>query len=292
MSYRTRFAPSPTGPLHLGHAYSAWIGATRAKAQGGDFLVRIEDLDTSRARPEWEAQIHEDLAWMEIAYPVPVLRQSERGAAYDRALAQLWEMGLLYPCTCKRRDIEAAVAAPQEGEAVHGPDGLVYPGTCRAVPSGPMPPGVALRLDMARAMQRVGPADWAETGAGPNGETGHIAISRPRMLAEVGDVAVRRPAMGAAYHLAVVVDDADQAITEVVRGEDLFDATAIHIVLQRLLGLPSPRYHHHSLIRDEAGKRLAKRDDARAIATYRAQGMSPEDLRRRVGLAEDSTRHP
>jgi len=285
VSYRTRFAPSPTGPLHLGHAFSAWVGYARAQAQHGEFLVRIEDLDASRSREEWERQIHEDLAWLGLRYPRPVLRQSERGPAYATALERLWQQGLLYPCTCRRRDIEAAFAAPQEGAPVHGPDGIVYPGTCRHMPSGPMPPDVALRLDMARALDRVGPPAWQETGAGPKGETGMIEIAAETVLARIGDVAVRRPTMGAAYHLAVVVDDAYQGITEVVRGEDLFEATAIHVILQRLLELSSPSCHHHRLIRDASGKRLAKRDDARAIATFRADGHSPDDVRALVGLA-------
>ncbi|MEM9247294.1 MAG: tRNA glutamyl-Q(34) synthetase GluQRS [Pseudomonadota bacterium] len=285
MTYRTRFAPSPTGPLHLGHAFSALLAAGRAEAAGGTFLVRIEDLDASRARPAWEAQIEQDLRWLGVHYPTPVLRQSERLAAYDAALEALWAKGLLFPCTCKRRDIEAAASAPQEGAPAFGPDGMVYPGTCRHRPAGPMPAQGALRLNMAAALALSDSVTWRETGRGPQGETGEVVWPDARMLRAVGDIAVRRAGMGAAYHLAVVVDDAAQEITEVVRGEDLFDATAIHVVLQRLLGLPTPTYHHHRLIRDTAGKRLAKRDDARAIALYRAEGHTPEDLRRRIGLA-------
>ncbi|MEM6740658.1 MAG: tRNA glutamyl-Q(34) synthetase GluQRS [Pseudomonadota bacterium] len=284
MTYRTRFAPSPTGPLHLGHAYSALLGAARAEGHGGEFLLRIEDLDRARSRETWEAQIHEDLTWLGVCYPRPVLRQSERLGAYQWALDALWAAGLLYPCTCKRRDIEAAVSAPQEGAPMHGPDGLVYPGTCRKAPSGPMPDGVALRLNMALALDHVGPPDWIETGAGPRGEHGHIGVSRADMLSRIGDIAVRRPQMGAAYHLAVVVDDAFQGITEVVRGEDLFDATAIHVVLQRLLGSASPQYHHHRLVRDETGKRLAKRHDARAIRTLLNEGSTPDDILELIGL--------
>ncbi len=283
MTYRTRFAPSPTGPLHLGHAYSALVAGDRARAAQGEFLVRIEDLDTSRARPEWEAQIHEDLAWLGLCYPRPVMRQSDRAAAYEDALQQLWTEGLLYPCTCKRRDIEAAITAPQEGALPFGPDGLVYPGTCRHVPTGPMPDNVALRLNMERALASAPALSWDETGAGPGGESGVIPVRSDEMLSRVGDVAIRRPGMSAAYHLAVVVDDAAQGITEVVRGADLFEATAIHIVLQYLLGVPTPAYHHHRLIREEKGKRLAKRDDARAIALYRAEGKSPADVCAMIG---------
>jgi len=282
---RTRFAPSPTGPLHLGHAFSALVGAARAGALGGEFLVRFEDLDQSRVRPHWEAQIHDDLAWLGLAYPRPVMRQSARGPAYAAALARLWQAGLLYRCTCARRDIEAALSAPQEGAPLRGPDGLVYPGTCRPRPgarqSGPLPADGALRLDMRAAVHLTGPATFSETGRSP---AGPVRVAADTLVRGVGDVVLRRRDGVAAYHLAVVVDDAAQAITEIPRGEDLFEATAIHVVLQRLLDLPTPAYHHHRLIRDAAGKRLAKRDDARALATLRAAGWTPGDVRRAVGL--------
>ncbi|MCV6594800.1 MAG: tRNA glutamyl-Q(34) synthetase GluQRS [Silicimonas sp.] len=285
---RTRFAPSPTGPLHLGHAYSALLAHGMAQAAGGAFLLRIEDIDQSRARPEWEALIEQDLRWLGIDWEGPVMRQSERGAAYGAALDRLWAMGLLYPCICNRRDIRAAAAAPQEGASAFGPDGLIYPGTCRpdAPLQGARPDSVTLRLDMRRARALVGEKEltFRELGAGPGGETGAQHLSKTGMVASVGDVVLARRDMAAAYHLAVVVDDADQRVSHVVRGQDLFEATRIHVVLQKLLGLPTPAYHHHRLIRDDAGKRLAKRDDARAIRLYRDAGDTPAEIRARIGL--------
>lgn len=284
MNFATRFAPSPTGPLHLGHAYSALLAHDMAKAASGTFHLRIDDIDQSRSRKSWEAQIFDDLAWLGIDWPQPVWRQSERLPTYRTALEHLWNRGLLYPCTCTRADIRAAASAPQEGAPLHGPDGLIYPGTCRpdTPPTGPMP-DTPLRLDMRRALAEVdSPIIFEETGTGPDGETGCIAPSD--MVTTVGDVALARPGMGASYHLSIVCDDADQAITHVIRGQDLYSATQIHVLLQRLLDLSTPMYHHHRLIRDEAGKRLAKRDDARAIATYRDEGKSPADIRAMVGL--------
>ncbi|SIS71596.1 glutamyl-Q tRNA(Asp) synthetase [Roseivivax lentus] len=285
---RTRFAPSPTGPLHLGHAYSVLLAHDMAQAAGGTFLLRIEDIDQSRARPEWEALIYEDLRWLGLDWEAPVMRQSERLPAYRAALETLWSRGLLYPCSCTRRDIQDAVSAPQEGaEPSVGPDGLVYPGTCRpeAPPQGPMPDRAVLRLDMARALSVLdAPLRHEETGRGPGGETGQIAIPGDSLLRAAGDVVLARRDMGTSYHLSVVVDDAEQRVSHVVRGEDLFEATPIHVLLQRLLGFTSPIYHHHRLIRDAAGKRLAKRDDARAIRTYRDEGLTPADIRAKVGL--------
>ncbi|MEX0969425.1 MAG: tRNA glutamyl-Q(34) synthetase GluQRS, partial [Paracoccaceae bacterium] len=260
---------SPTGPLHLGHAYAALVAA----AAGERFLLRIEDIDQGRARPEYEAAIFNDLAWLGLAWPRPVMRQSARLPAYRAALKLLWGMGLLYPCTCNRRDIAAAIEAPQEGAAL-GPDGLIYPGTCRAQPSGALPEGV-LRLNMAAAMAQAGPLSYVNNGA---------VLTVENLAETCGDVVLARRDMGTSYHLSVVVDDAAQGITLVTRGEDLTEATPIHVLLQALLGLPTPEYLHHGLIRDEAGKRLAKRDDARAIAKYRAEGASPADIRRMVGL--------
>ncbi|QGX98173.1 tRNA glutamyl-Q(34) synthetase GluQRS [Roseovarius faecimaris] len=284
MTFTTRFAPSPTGPLHLGHAYSALLAYDMARAANGVFHLRIDDIDQSRARPEWEAQIFDDLSWLGLSWPSPVLRQSDRVPRYRDALKTLWDQGLLYPCSCSRADIRAAASAPQEGAPLHGPDGLVYPGTCRPAspPSGPMPDAV-MRLDMARALARLThPLCFHETGAGPDGTTGEIHPLD--MLQTVGDVVLARRDMGASYHLSVVIDDADQAITHVIRGRDLFDATQIHVLLQRLLNQPTPAYHHHRLIRDDTGKRLAKRDDARAIATYRAEGCTQADIRMKIGL--------
>ncbi|MEP2955385.1 MAG: tRNA glutamyl-Q(34) synthetase GluQRS [Sulfitobacter sp.] len=285
MTLTTRFAPSPTGPLHLGHAYSALLAHDLAKAAGGRFLLRIEDIDQSRARPKWEAQIYEDLAWLGIDWPQPVMRQSDRMAAYRSALDDLWARGLLYACTCNRRDIAAATSAPQEGaEPVYGPDGLIYPGTCRD--AGHPKASGALRLDMRKALAFLGnrALSFTENGYGPNVETGAITFSPDQLIATVGDVVLARRDMGTSYHLSVVLDDAAQGITLVPRGADLFAATYIHVVLQALLDLPTPHYHHHRLIRDDGGKRLAKRDDARAIALYRENGMTPEDILSMVGL--------
>ncbi|MBS1304136.1 tRNA glutamyl-Q(34) synthetase GluQRS [Loktanella sp. SALINAS62] len=264
----TRFAPSPTGPLHLGHAFSALTAWDMARAAGGTFLLRIEDIDQSRARPDWEQQIYDDLAWLGLTWPTPVMRQSDRQAAYDAALDMLWARGLLYPCTCNRRDILAAASAPQEGAPLLGPDGVVYPGTCRhGTRTGLRPRDAALRLDMQFACQSFD----------------NTALS-PDLARTIGDVVLARRDMGTSYHLSVVVDDAAQGVTDVVRGQDLADATPIHMLLQRLLDLPTPAYHHHRLIRDANGKRLAKRDDARALGLYRDQGATPDDIRRLVGL--------
>ena len=262
----TRFAPSPTGPLHLGHAFSALTAWDLAKTQGGQFLLRIEDIDQTRSRPAWEAQIYDDLQWLGLHWPEPVMRQSERMTTYQTALARLDQMGLLYPCDCNRRDIQAAMSAPQEGAPMHGPDGLIYPGTCRHKPRSAKTDDRALRLDMRAACQLVGvTADLATT---------------------IGDVVLARRGMGTSYHLSVVVDDAAQGITDVVRGADLLEATPIHKLLQKLLKLPAPTYHHHRLIRDEHGKRLAKRDDARALSKYRAEGATPQDIRDLLDLVD------
>lgn len=268
----TRFAPSPTGPLHLGHAYAALVAAGR----GERFLLRIEDIDTARCRPEWEAAIYDDLAWLGLRWAQPVMRQSARLPAYQAALVQLSQAGLTYHCACTRGDIRAALSAPQEGAAVIGPDGPVYPGTCR----GKGLEAGAVRLDMGKAMERLWDIRFTETGL----RAGEHVFSAAAMVEGVGDVVLARRDIGTSYHLAVVVDDAAQGITEVTRGEDLFEATSVHVVLQRLLGLPVPAYHHHRLIRDDDGKRLAKRDDARALARYRAEGATPADIRAMVGL--------
>lgn len=283
MTFRTRFAPSPTGPLHLGHAYSAMLAHDMARAAGGEFLLRIEDIDQSRARPEWEAQIYDDLAWLGLRWQEPVMRQSTRMDAYAQALQKLEAMGLLYRCICRRRDIEAAAEAPQEGASPPvGPDGPVYPGTCRL--AGHTQADAALRLDMEEALYYLGGAPrsgFRETGPGI---AGTYAATDAELINAVGDIVLARRGMGTSYHLSVVVDDADQGITHVIRGRDLFEATKIHVVLQHLLRLPTPVYHHHKLIRDAQGKRLAKRDDARAIARFRAEGATPGDIRAMVGL--------
>ncbi len=271
----TRFAPSPTGPLHLGHAFSALTAWEQAPGTG--FLLRIEDIDRPRCKPEFEQAILDDLHWLGLDWPVPVMRQSERMAQYAEALQQLKAMGLTYRCTCTRGDIRTALSAPQEGAPVIGPDGPVYPGTCRE--AGHDADHAAIRLDMRKALHRAGTLSFTETGPLYPG------LHNPQAMAEtIGDIVLARRDIGTSYHLAVVVDDAAQGVTLVTRGADLFDATPIHVLLQQLLGLPTPHYHHHRLIRDEVGKRLAKRDDARALARYRAEGATPADIRAMVGL--------
>lgn len=283
--YVTRFAPSPTGPLHLGHAYSALTAWDRAQAKGGTFLLRIEDTDASRCRPEFEAAIYETLGWLGIRWPVPVLRQSDHLQDYQSALNRLIDMDLCYACQCSRADIRAALAAPQEGVLQQGSDSAVYPGTCRnrAIKANTAPH--AIRLNMARAIALlgdVGRLGFIETTIDGSGLT---RLNADHLVSSVGDVVLARGDTGvAAYHLAVVVDDAAQQVTEVVRGHDLAEATHIHRLLQALLQLPTPTYHHHRLIRDDQGKRLAKRDDARALAKFRAEGATAADIRRMVGL--------
>lgn len=282
-----RFAPSPTGLLHLGHAFSA-LTAFEA-ARGGRFLLRIEDIDRGRCRPAFEAAIFEDLAWLGLRWESPVLRQSTRQPAYAAALDALARRGLLYPCTCTRRDL--ALSAPQEG--VPGPDGPVYPGTCRgrsldAARAEGRP--FALRLDMGHAIDALGGARAVaglgieELGHGPDRETGALPLDPEALRDGTGDVALGRKDIGTSYHLAVVLDDAHQGVTHVTRGRDLFAATPLHRLLQALLGLPSLRWRHHRLIRDEAGRRLAKRDGARALATLREDGATPADIRAMIGL--------
>lgn len=289
MTFRTRFAPSPTGPLHLGHAYSAIVAHDMARANDGAFLLRIEDIDQSRSRDFWETQIYEDLAWLGLTWDEDVIRQSDRLLVYKSALETLWQRGLLFPCHCSRRDIAEAMSAPQESTTSIGPDGPIYPGTCRhrapKLPDAPLPDDAALRLFMSRALDALGPDPELAFHEGLHDGTHIEKIATDALKASVGDVVLARKDMGTSYHLSVVLDDAAQDITDVVRGEDLYDATQIHVLLQSLLGLPTPRYHHHILIRDNAGKRLAKRDDARAIRKYRDDGASPDDIRRLVGLS-------
>ena len=275
----TRFAPSPTGPLHLGHAYAALVAFQRAGA--GCFLLRIEDIDQSRCRPEYEAQIFDDLSWLGLSWQAPVMRQSSRGAAYRDALKRLASMGVLYPCACTRADIRAALSAPQENAAVLGPDGLVYPGTCRSRSMAQAHADDALRLNMRKALSRVGPLSFFE--AGPLRHGLH-PLDPDWMIQNIGDVVLSRRDMGTSYHLSVVVDDAAQGITEITRGDDLFEASFIHVILQALLELPRPTYYHHELIRDEQGKRLAKRDNARALSHLRDEGASAQDIRLMLGL--------
>ncbi|MGB0799075.1 MAG: tRNA glutamyl-Q(34) synthetase GluQRS [Planktomarina sp.] len=283
---RTRFAPSPTGPLHLGHAFSAIIAHDFARNLGGEFIVRIEDLDQSRVRPHWEAQIFDDLAWLGLTWEPHVMRQSDRSLAYSAALDTLWAKSLIFPCGCNRRDVMAAAIAPQEGDIPPmGPDGVIYPGTCRSEAMGPRPEGKTLRLNMASASTDHGKSlQFSFKEISPDNENKVRSFNSQHAIQSIGDVVVSRRDMIAAYHLAVVVDDAAQDITHVVRGNDLHDATDIHVVLQHCLNLPTPIYFHHKLVRDENGKRLAKRDNSKAISKFRSEGATPEDIRRMVGL--------
>lgn len=279
----TRFAPSPTGLLHLGHAYSALLAYEQAKSQNGTFLLRIEDIDHPRCKPEFEQAIYDDLAWLGLTWPTPVLCQSDRRTAYDAALTRLTDMGLTYPCACTRGDIRAALSAPQEGAPMIGPDGPIYPGTCRDLPPRTPKDTDAIRLNIARAVEHLGGQKLTFTETGPL-YTGTHNIDLNALPETVGDIVLARRDIGTSYHIAVTVDDAAQGVTTVTRGADLFAATTVHVLLQRLLNLPTPTYHHHALIRDDTGKRLAKRDDARAIAKYRADGATPADIRAMVGL--------
>ncbi len=274
-AYRTRFAPSPTGLLHLGHAFSALTAQGRATGAGGSILLRIEDIDAPRCKPEFDAAIFEDLRWLGLDWPEPVLRQSARLAQYRAALDALIAQDLCYPCRCTRRDIRAAQSAP------HGP-APAYPGTCRGRPMAEAGAGDALRLDMGRALDAAG-TGLGFSESGPE-RAGWHPLDSTAMGRDLGDVVLARRDIGTSYHIAVIVDDAAQGITEVVRGMDLFDQTPLHRLLQALLGLPTPVWHHHRLIRDDDGQRLAKRDDARAIRHYRDDGLSPRDLRARLGL--------
>lgn len=282
----TRFAPSPTGHLHLGHAYAALLAHQAARKTGGRFLVRMENLDQARCDAGFEAAILEDLAWLGLAWDGPVRRQSDCVHAFRAALDALSASGVVYPCFCTRgdiaREIEAMARAPQ------GPDGPLYPGTCRMLSSAERRNRLAggephaLRLDVEVALARLGsPAlHFEETGRGPRGETGRIAVE-PALL---GDIVLGRKDTGVGYHLAVVVDDADQGITLVTRGDDLFAATHVQRLLQALLGLPTPRYGHHALIRDAQGRRLAKRDRDQTLAALRTAGVTPKDIRRQLGV--------
>lgn len=274
-----RFAPSPTGLLHLGHAYSAWCGWTAARQSDGQFLLRMDDLDAGRVRSEYENFIFRDLEWLGLTWEDKVLHQSDRVSAYESVLADLAARKLTYRCTCTRREIRDATSAPQENT---GPDGPVYPGTCRGRPVPPDQPH-AIRLNLEATIDALGGDDvvnalyYDEIGDGAP-ITGQIPLITDWFRSEVGDFVLGRRDGAIAYHLAVVVDDAFQNVTHITRGADLVPATPIHRLLQALLDLPVPIYRHHRLIRDETGKRLAKRDDARSIAAYRDQGLTPQDV--------------
>ena len=276
-SHTTRFAPSPTGWLHLGHAYAALFAARRA--EGGRFLVRLEDIDGTRARPEYEEALFEDLAWLGLNWELPVRRQSEHFDEYRAGLQSLDSMGLLYPCFCTRKEIQEEIA--RADHAPHGPDGVLYPGTCRARSTDEKAERIAkgeayaLRLDVEKALSLIGKElSWEDAARGE-------FIATPAIF---GDVVLARKDTPASYHLAVVLDDARQGITLVTRGEDLLEATHLHRLLIELLHLPVPQWEHHRLIVDEAGRRLAKRDNARALRTLREQGWTRDRVLAELGF--------
>jgi len=283
-----RFAPSPNGYLHLGHAYSALLNFDRAREAGGRMLLRIEDIDATRCRPEFEAAICEDLAWLGIAWETPVRRQSEHLADYRAALEKLSALSLVYPAFESRAEIARLVAAREaDGPWPRDPDGApLYPGDAKSLSAderaGLIASGApyALRLDMAAACQRVGSLTWTELGEGPDRERG-LVQARPKAW---GDVILARKETPTSYHLSVVVDDALQGVSEVVRGQDLFHATSVHRLLQVLLGLPEPVYRHHALIRDEVGRKLSKSSRSTGLRELRAAGATPVGIRRLVGL--------
>ena len=283
-----RFAPSPNGYLHVGHALSALLNFGSARRAGGRFLLRIEDIDVTRCRPEFETAIYEDLAWLGIIWETPVRRQSEHLSEYRDAVEKLITEGLVYPSFESRGEI-ARLVAQREVEAPwpRDPDGTpLYPGAAKSLPadqrarllkSGAL---YALRLDMAAARARAGDLAWLEHGEGPDGETGRVA-ARPQAW---GDVILARKEAPTSYHLSVVIDDARQGVTEVVRGEDLFWSTSVHRLLQQSLGLPQPVYRHHRLVRDGEGRKLSKSTMATGLRELRAAGATPADIRRGVGL--------
>jgi glutamyl-Q tRNA(Asp) synthetase len=283
-----RFAPSPNGYLHLGHAYSALLNFDSARQSGGRFLLRVEDIDALRCKPEFEAAIYEDLAWLGIAWEEPVRRQSRHLAEYREVVEKLSAQGLIYPSFESRAEI-ARLVAQREANAPWScdPDGApLYPGSAKRMPpderarllDGGAP--YALRLDMAAASARAGDLAWTERGEGPGGETGAVA-ARPQAW---GDVILARKETPTSYHLSVVMDDALQGVTDVVRGQDLFWSTSVHRLLQQLIGLPQPVYRHHRLVYDGAGRKLSKSTRATALRDLRAGGATPVDVRNLVGL--------
>jgi len=272
----TRFAPSPTGPLHPGHALSALFAAREAGPHGA-FLLRIEDIDSTRCREPFVEAIFADLAWLGLSWPTPVWRQSARMETYARALDTLKAKGLLYPCFCSRADIAREIAA--SASAPHGPDGPLYPGTCRSLPSEEAARRIAAgaphawRLDMQKALARAPRLAWRDRDRGPQTATPEI----------FGDVVLARRDTPASYHLAVTLDDAAQGITCVTRGEDLLPATHVHRLLQYLLNLPTPEWRHHRLIADASGHRLAKRTGAPTLASLRDAGATPAEVKALIG---------
>lgn len=273
----SRFAPSPTGYLHLGHAYSAYLSYRQATDNNGRFILRIEDIDTSRCRPAFTAAIYEDLAWLGLVWESPVLLQSEHFENYRQALAKLSDMGLIYKCFCTRKEIKAQSLASGNAPQEEG-DTIVYKGTCRNRPPrlDDEEKSYSLRLNIDKAMGILKGRDlyWYDEFAGK-------VQANPYRF---GDVILARKDCPTSYYLACTLDDARQGITDIVRGKDLFAATDIQVLLQALLGLPTPKYHHHGLICDDAGKRLAKRADSESIKSYRERGFSPAEVLAKAGL--------
>lgn len=279
----TRFAPSPTGALHRGNAFSALYTEQAARTNNGRFLLRIEDIDRSRCRPEFEQMIYDDLAWLGLKWEEPVRRQSEHFSTYDAAVARLTSRGLTYPCFCTRKEIAAEIAASPS--APHGPDGPLYPGTCRGLSATERRTQLntgkayAVRLDLQAALLElsVKKLGWQECSEG-------WITAQPQLF---GDVVLARKDIPCSYHLAVTVDDAEQQITLVTRGKDLQPATHIHVLLQALLDLPTPDYDHHRLILDADGRRLAKRKGDHALNYHRLRGVPPALIRQQLGFPAD-----
>jgi glutamyl-Q tRNA(Asp) synthetase len=276
----TRFAPSPTGFLHLGHAYAAWL----AREAGERFLLRIEDLDPSRCRETFVTALIEDLAWLGVAWDEPVLRQSQRFSLYRTCLAKLEAMQLLYPCFCTRKEIAHEIT--RSAEAPQGADGPLYPGTCKrlapALREARIKSGApyALRLDVEKAAALAGPLTLIEQGESHGQQHGSLAVV-PSLF---GDIVLSRKDLPASYHLAVVADDAESGVTLVTRGNDLFAASHVQRLIQALLGLPAPTYAHHKLILDEHGHKFSKRNEGVTLRSLRQSGVSPAEIRRRLGL--------
>lgn len=275
MTVVTRFAPSPTGDLHIGHAYSAYVARDVARSAGGRFLVRIEDIDASRCREEFVARNLDDLRWLGLDWDGPLVRQRERMHLYAAALDRLREMDVVYPCFCTRKEIRREIEAAGRAPHLVGADGAVlYPGTCRALTPDARDRSIAagtpyaLRLDSAKAARLAGEVTW----------TDRLHGRRIARLDELGDVVIARKDIATSYHLAMVVDDAAQGVTDVVRGVDLFPVTHLHRILQVLLGLPEPVWHHHALCRDAEGERLAKRKGGDTIRALRESGHSPDGV--------------
>jgi glutamyl-Q tRNA(Asp) synthetase len=283
-----RFAPSPNGYLHLGHALSALIDFEMAQSLGGRFLLRIEDIDTTRCRAEFEQAIYQDLAWLDIRWEEPVRRQSDHLESYRDALATLEALSLIYPSFESRAEIARHIAQHTGAPWPHDPDGSpLYPGISKQLTAKERARRIAagepyaLRLDMSAALKRTGALTWVEIGADPKQD--HETLMAERQV--WGDVVLARKDTPTSYHLSVVVDDALQGVTHVVRGQDLYQATSVHRVLQTLLDLPAPLYHHHRLILDAEGHKLSKSTQATALRELRQQGKTPANVRRMVGLA-------